>query len=69
MLDGRRLNSQDLVAPNLSFVQLDDVESIEILSGSAGVLYGDQAVGGVINIVTRSSKESRVGVSTSYGSF
>lgn len=69
MLDGRRLNSQDLVAPNLSFVQLDDIESIEILSGSAGVLYGDQAVGGVINIVTRSSKESRVGVSTSYGSF
>jgi iron complex outermembrane receptor protein len=69
LLDGRRLNSQDLVAPNLSFVQLDDVESVEVLSGSAGVLYGDQAVGGVINIVTRSSKESRVGVSTSYGSF
>ncbi|MGF1911607.1 TonB-dependent receptor [Vibrio kasasachensis] len=69
LLDGRRLNSQDIVAPNLNFVQLDDIESIEVLSGSAGVLYGDQAVGGVINIVTRSSKENRVGVSASYGSF
>ena len=69
LLDGRRLNSQDLVAPNLNFIQLDEIEAIEILSGSAGVLYGDQAVGGVINIVTRSSKEDRVILNASYGSF
>ncbi|MEZ8130350.1 TonB-dependent receptor [Enterovibrio norvegicus] len=69
LLDGRRLNSLDLTSPNLNFIQLSDVESIEILSGSAGVLYGDQAVGGVINIVTRSSKEQRATASISYGSF
>ncbi|WP_325891138.1 TonB-dependent receptor [Grimontia sp. NTOU-MAR1] len=69
LLDGRRLNSLDLTSPNLNFIQLNDIESIEILSGSAGVLYGDQAVGGVINIVTRSSKDDRVTVSASYGSF
>ncbi|NGN99723.1 TonB-dependent receptor [Grimontia sp. S25] len=69
LLDGRRLNSLDLTSPNLNFIQLNDIESIEILSGSAGVLYGDQAVGGVINIVTRSSKDDRVTASASYGSF
>ncbi|MBW3698589.1 TonB-dependent receptor [Vibrio sp. T187] len=69
LLDGRRLNSQDLVAPNLNFIQLQDIESIEVLSGSAGVLYGDQAVGGVINIVTRSPSDTATSVSATYGSF
>ncbi|MEZ8287177.1 TonB-dependent receptor family protein [Vibrio splendidus] len=69
LLDGRRLNSQDLVAPNLNFIQLKDIETIEVLSGSAGVLYGDQAVGGVINIVTRTPSENATSVGATYGSF
>jgi len=32
---------------------LEDVERIEIVEGSMGVLYGDNAVAGVINIVTK----------------
>ncbi|HUS23404.1 MAG TPA: TonB-dependent receptor [Candidatus Binatia bacterium] len=53
LVDGRRLNNVDLAPPDLSAIALADVERIEILQGSAGTLYGDQAVGGVINIVTR----------------
>jgi iron complex outermembrane receptor protein len=53
LVDGRRLNNSDIAAPDLNSVPLKDVERIEIIQGSAGVLYGDQAVGGVINIVTR----------------
>lgn len=53
LVDGRRLNSQSLAAPALGGVQLANIERIEILNGSAGVLYGDQAVGGVINIITK----------------
>lgn len=53
LVDGRRLNNSDIAAPDLNSVALKDVERIEIIQGSAGVLYGDQAVGGVINIVTR----------------
>ena len=53
VVDGRKLNNPTLEAPLLSSVALKDVERIEILQGSGGVLFGDQAVGGVINIITR----------------
>lgn len=53
LVDGRRLNNPDLAEPDLNTVSLKDVERIEVVQGGAGVLYGDQAVGGVINIITR----------------
>jgi iron complex outermembrane receptor protein len=53
LVDGRKLNNPNLAAPALNTVALKDVERIEIVQGSAGVLYGDQAIGGVINIITR----------------
>jgi iron complex outermembrane recepter protein len=53
LVDGRKLNNPTLAGPALNTVALKDVERIEIVQGSAGVLYGDQAVGGVINIITR----------------
>ncbi|MBL4829119.1 MAG: TonB-dependent receptor [Aliivibrio sp.] len=69
LVDGRKLNKQDLSAPQLSSILLSQVERIEILSGSAGVLYGDQAVGGVINIITKSGTEDGGEISLSAGSF
>lgn len=36
-------------------MNMDDVEKIEVLKGSASTLYGADAVGGVVNIITRSS--------------
>ncbi len=53
LVDGRRLNNPSLAAPDLASIALQDIERIEILHGSAGALYGDQAVAGVINIITR----------------
>lgn len=53
LFDGRALNNSDLAAADINSINLQDVERIEIIQGSAGVLYGDQAVGGVINIITR----------------
>ncbi|MCK7629090.1 TonB-dependent receptor [Shewanella sp. JNE10-2] len=69
LLDGRRLNNIDIAAPSLNAIPLNLVERIEILSGSAGVLYGDQAVGGVINIVTKSPENTSGSVQLSGGSF
>lgn len=54
LLNGRRLNDLDLSDANLAAIPLRSVERIEVVRGSSAVLYGDNAVGGVINIVTQS---------------
>lgn len=69
LVDGRRLNNADLGIPDINSVSLKDVERIEIIRGSAGVLYGDQAVAGVINIITRKPGEFNADIDTSFGSF
>ncbi|WP_372871304.1 TonB-dependent receptor [Shewanella sp.] len=69
LVDGRRLNNIDIAAPSLSAVSVSQIERIEILSGSAGVLYGDQAVGGVINIITKRPEGQSGGASIGGGSF
>ncbi len=69
LVDGRRLNNIDIAPPSLSAVPLNQIERVEVLSGSAGVLYGDQAVGGVINIITRSPAHSGGSVYLAGGNF
>ncbi len=55
IIDGRRLNNNDIAAPILNAINVEQVQRVEILSGSAGVLYGDQAVAGIINIITKTA--------------
>ena len=69
LVDGRRLNNTDLKAPDLGFISVKDIERIEIVQGSASVLFGDQAVGGVINIITRKPDKLLVAVDAGYGSY
>ena len=52
LVDGRRVNEADTGNTDWSLIPLDRVESIEIVRGAASALYGDNAVGGVINIRT-----------------
>ncbi|MHB8623014.1 MAG: TonB-dependent receptor [Sulfuricaulis sp.] len=53
LLDGRRLNDIDLSAVDFSAIPLANIARIEIIRGDGGVLYGDGAVGGTINIITK----------------
>lgn len=70
LVDGRRLNnSSDGAAPDLSLIDLEDIEQIEILQGSSGVLYGNQAVGGVVNIIRKKSLADSASVGLRAGSY
>jgi iron complex outermembrane receptor protein len=55
LLDGQRLNAVDSGSVIWSTIPLAAIERIEILRGAGTVLYGDRAVGGVINIITDKS--------------
>lgn len=53
LVDGQPLNEPDMAAPNWMRVPIDTIERVEILYGSQTALYGNYAVAGVINLVTR----------------
>jgi len=55
MVDGVRLNENELTSSVLSTIPIDTVERIEITRGGSSVLYGEGATGGIIHIVTRRS--------------
>jgi iron complex outermembrane receptor protein len=58
LVDGRRVNQPDLSGTDWSLISLDRVQRIEIIRGGRGsVLYGDNASGGVINIITKQGKK------------
>ena len=61
LVDGERLNSPDMNAPNLAQISLAAVKQIEILSGPQTVLHGDGASAGMINIVTEPTDYERHG--------
>lgn len=56
MIDGRRANQNDLSGADWANIDIDTIEKIEIVRGPQSVLYGDNAVGGVINIITKRGK-------------
>ena len=53
LIDGRRVNEIDLSGVDWTQIPVDQIERIEIVRGSGSVLYGDNAAGGVINIITK----------------
>ena len=57
LVDGLRLNSPNGGGADLSKIPLDNVERIEIIRGSDSALFGEGALGGVVNIVTRDPGE------------
>jgi vitamin B12 transporter len=70
LVDGVRLGSATTGSPELSSIPLADIERIEILRGPASALYGSDAIGGVIHIITRKGKGPlRVTGEAGYGSY
>jgi len=71
LIDGVRANhiDADLSFPASTYMDLESVERIEILKGSASAIYGADAKGGVINIITRKPQENKSTLKISGGNF
>lgn len=72
LVDGIRRNTNGNSLMNASIAELvamDSVDHIEVLKGSSSTLYGSDAQGGVINIITKKAKEDGVKTTlrTSFG--
>jgi len=68
LIDGRRISNPDLAEADWTQIPVDQIERIEIAHGGGSVLYGEGAVGGVINIITRIPTEGG-SIALSGGSF
>lgn len=49
-------------ASHLDMVNLDTVEKVEVVKGGGAVLYGSEAYGGVINVITKDSYDNSIHV-------
>jgi vitamin B12 transporter len=56
LVDGVQVNSNTLGSFNFADITIDNIERIEILRGPQSTLWGSDAVGGVINIITKRGK-------------
>jgi vitamin B12 transporter len=53
MIDGVRINEGISGLANIQYLGTDNIDHIEIVKGPRSTLYGADAIGGVINIITR----------------
>ena len=70
LVNGMRLNDVDMAGVNFSSIPHETIERIEIIrGGSAATIYGNGAIGGAINIVTKDSSKTKSVLSTKIGSY
>ena len=70
LVNERKINAVDISGPDLLQIPVEAIERIEIIRGAGSVLYGDNAVGGVVNIITKQGKGDLSGrVGGFYGSY
>lgn len=67
-VDGIQMNSPTTGAFNFANLTTDNIERVEILRGPQSTLYGSEAIGGVVNIITKKGTgDTKVILGTEYG--
>lgn len=71
LIDGVRINPGTIGGAAIQNIHPDLIERIEVVKGPRSVLFGSNAIGGVINIITRRAEQdsSRASARVSYGRF
>lgn len=66
LVDGKRLAGSVSNQSDLSRINVADIEKIEVVKGASSSLYGSDAIGGVINIITKKRRQKINFVNNSY---
>ena len=69
MVDGVPINDPFFGYVQWNRVPLNNIERVEIVRGGGSPLWGNYAMGGVVNIITRVPGKNEVGVQAGYGSY
>jgi len=67
LIDGMRVKNS--TSSSLSLLSLEGIDRIEIMRGGGSSLYGSDAVGGVVNIITANPGRKPFDINLGYGSF
>jgi len=70
LIDGDRIAGNTVGNIDFSKFNINEIDRIEILKGNASTLYGSNAIGGVINIITKpTNRKNNIKINSSYGRF
>lgn len=70
MIDGQRMNDAQSGHHNMDIpLPVDSIERIEVLRGAGSTLYGSDAIGGVVNVITRTPESTELRLRTALGNF
>ena len=65
LIDGQKISDQKSMSGAPMLVDVNNIERIEVIKGPGSVLYGSEAIGGVINIITKKGGDKPLSVTLS----
>ena len=69
LIDGVRMNPGTIGGAAVQHISPEVIDRVEIVKGARSALYGTDAIGGVINIITRRAEETSLEAGAGAGSF